>query len=108
MSQIRINALSFALMVRSLCDGPKTLHQVAEATGLHVWTVRQYVKALHKQEVIHIKGWIPDSMDRDVTAIYAWGMGIDMPRRCMTGAEKQRKRRQRLREAAAEFNRSTE
>lgn len=106
MSQIRVNAMSFAIMVRSLCDGPKTVHQIAEASGLRVWTVRHYVKSLHKQEVVHIHGWVPDSMGRDATVIYAWGMGIDVPRRLTTGAEKMRQRRKRAREAAEEANRT--
>lgn len=104
MAQIRVNAMSFAIMVRALYDGPKTQHQLAEITGLHVWTTRAYVRALHKQEVVHITRWDKDSMGRDVTAYYALGMGIDMPREVKTGAQKQRERRARLREAVAASN----
>jgi predicted ArsR family transcriptional regulator len=106
MAQIRVNALSFAMMVRALYDGPKTLHQLCEITGLHVWTARHYVKAMQKQEVVHITGWTKDSMGRDAIAHYALGMGLDMPRECKTGAQKQQALRARRRAAVEAANNS--
>jgi hypothetical protein len=50
---------------------------------------------LHKEEVIHIIGWKKDGMGRDVTAIYGWGMGVDVKRAAKTGAQKARERRAR-------------
>lgn len=104
MGAIRVNALSFAVMVRALYDGPKTQHQLSEISGLHVWTVRQYVKAMQKQEVAYITGWTKDTMGRDAIAHYALGMGVDMPREVRTGAQKQQTRRARLRAAVEAAN----
>lgn len=106
MGAVRVNALSFAVMVRALYDGPKTRHQLAEISGLHVWTVRQYVKAMQKQEVVHITRWTKDTMGRDAIAHYALGMGVDMPREMKTGAQKQQARRARQRAAVEAANAS--
>jgi predicted ArsR family transcriptional regulator len=104
MAKARVNALAFAIMVRALYDGPKTLHQLSEITGLHLWTVRHYVKAMQRQEVAHITGWTKDSMGRDTTAHYALGMGVDMPREAKTGAQKQKALRARRRAAVEAVN----
>ena len=98
--QIKVNAMSYAKLVRALYTNPMTKGGLAEVTGLHIWTVRGYVDALHKEEVIHIVGWEKDGMGRDVTAIYSLGFGADCPRAAKTGAQKARERRQRAKEAA--------
>ena len=104
MAMIRLNALAFALMVKAVYQQPRTLHEIAEITGLHLWTVRHYIKALHQQELLHITKWDKDGLGRDVTPYWSFGLGIDVPREHKTGAQKQRERRKRLREAAIAAN----
>ena len=98
--QIRVNAMSFAKLVKLMDERPRSKPQLAELTGLHVWTVRHYVDALHKERMAHIVRWEKDGMGRDVTAIYSLGFGADRPRAAKTGAQKARERRQRAKEAA--------
>ena len=102
MPAIRVNALSFAILVRAMYDGPKSLHQLAEITGLHLWTCRHYVKALQKQEMAYITRWDKDTMGRDATPYYTLGMGVSMPRSSKTGGRRQRELRARQRAAIAE------
>lgn len=96
--QIKINALSYAKLVRALTQTPRTKPELAEITGLHIWTCRGYVDALHNEEVIHIVDWRKDGMGRDTTPVYQWGMGVDMKRRAKSGAQKARDRRARRRQ----------
>lgn len=104
MAQVRVNALAFALMVKAVYEKPRTLHEIADLTGLHLWTVRHYIKALHKQELVHITKWDPDTMGRDTTPYWTFGMGVDVPRRRKTGSQKMRELRARQREAIMELN----
>lgn len=96
--------MSFAKLVKLLDERPRSKPQLAELTGLHVWTVRHYVDALHKEGMAHIVRWGKDSLGRDVTAFYSLGFGVDRPRAAKTGAQKARERRQRAREAAMQVN----
>ena len=100
MAQIKINALSFAKLIKLMDERPRSKPQLAELTGLHIWTVRNYVDALHKERMAHIVRWEKDSMGRDVTAIYSLGFGVDVPRAAKSGAQKARERRQRAKEAS--------
>lgn len=100
--QLKINAISFALMVKALSEKPHSKPQLAELTGLHVWTIRGYVDALHRVQMAHITHWDKDGMGRDVTAYYSLGFGIDMPREQKTGAQKAREYRARQRRIALE------
>lgn len=87
---IKMGALTYARMVRSLYGTPQTKAQLAEVTGLHVQTVGHYINALHDEGMVHVLGWERDSLDRQATAVYAWGMGIDAPRTPKTVNQKQR------------------
>ena len=110
--QIKVNAMSYAKLVRALYAtsfAPRgiTKNELAELTGLHIWTARGYVDALHKEEVIHIIGWEKDSLGRDATAIYVWGMGVDVPRAAKSGAQKARERRARAKAEKLAAERAT-
>ncbi len=98
--QIKVNAMSYAKLIRLMDERPRSKPQLAELTGLHIWTVRNYVDALHKERMAHIVRWEKDSMGRDVTAVYSLGFGVDVPRAAKSGAQKARERRQRAKEAA--------
>lgn len=86
---IRINALSFAKLVRCLTDGPSRIQDVADETGLHYVTARRYLKALHREHVIHISGWENDSRGRANQVVYAMGDKADAKRPRLSDAERQ-------------------
>lgn len=76
----RLNAMAVADMVRLLQRGTPTMHQLVEASGLSIHTVRAYVKALHKAGAVHIAGWKADGRGAYVTPRWALGHADDVAR----------------------------
>ena len=73
--------------------------ELAEETGLHYVTVRDYCKELHKVRAVHIARFEPDAHGRHTIKVYKLGSGHDARRIRMTGA--QRQARSRLKRAMA-------
>jgi len=73
----RINAVSVTLMLKMLQEGPATVHDLREPTGLCLFTVRGYVLTMYREGVIRIAEWEQDSRGRYVTAAYVMGPGKD-------------------------------
>jgi hypothetical protein len=73
MSPIRANALADAMMIRALLDGPCTISDLSEASGLVRRTVQERVKALRKVKAVYIAHWEQDAIGR--YNIHAWQMG---------------------------------
>lgn len=97
---VKVNAMSYAKLMRLLLDGGYTLQELAEETGLHYTTVCDYTTALYKEKAIHIAGWAPDARGRVCNKVYKIGAEKDAKRNPVTKAERQAKRREKLRLAA--------
>jgi len=95
--QIRVNAISFAEMVAILHEEPISIADLAEATGLHVWTIRHYTRALYERKVIHIAGWEKDRLGRSNTPLWFYGRKKDIAKPHETNAEKMVRLRARKR-----------
>ena len=95
MPQVKVNALSYAQLIKTLLPGCYTLPELAEETGLHYMTVRAYVRELHKAGVIHISHWEKDCRDRDALRVYKLGKGRDAKREKLTAAQRQARVRAR-------------
>jgi len=96
----KVNHRTMAQTLKLLLDGPATAHEVAEHTGIHLITAQEWMRALRKEGVVHIGGWLADSLGRDVTAVYQLGKGKDKPRHKFTHAERQARHRARKKQAA--------
>ena len=96
---VKVNAMSYAKLLSLLWDGGYTLQELAEETGLHVLTVSDYTKALYKEKMAHIAGWAPDARGRICCRVYKLGPGKDAKRQPLTKAERQAKRREKLKAA---------
>jgi predicted ArsR family transcriptional regulator len=96
----KVNHRTMAQTLKILLDGPATAHEVAEHTGIHLITAQEWMRALRKEGVVHIGGWLADSLGRDVTAVYQLGKGRDKPRHKFTHAERQARHRARKKQAA--------
>jgi hypothetical protein len=96
----KVSYVVLAQTMKMLIDGPVTSHEVAELTGLHPVTASEWMRSLRKERAVHITGWLPDSMDRDVTAVYSMGPGRDKPRRKLTASERQARHREKKRRMA--------
>lgn len=94
---IKVNAISLAILIRLLKEGTRTCQELAEETGLHILTIYQWCRELHKQKVIHIVGWEVDSRGRYFTKVYMLGEGKDAKRDAQSGAARQRACRERKR-----------
>ncbi len=101
MAQVKVSAMTYALMIRALQQNPHTPHELVEETGLFIRTVRQYLHALDKAGAVHICGWVKDARGADHTPVYKMGPGKRAVRSKMTHAERQaryRAKQQALRE----------
>jgi len=86
---IKMNAVLQAHLIRMLCDGPCTIQEIADETGLHYMTVQVYLRELRQAGAAHIAAWEKDSRGRDQIKVYGLGVGKDAKRRKLTGAERQ-------------------
>ena len=98
---VKLSAVLQARLIRMLCDGPCTITEIADDTGLHYVTVQVYLRELYRAGAAHIAGWEKDSRGRDLIKVYGLGPGKDAQRRKMTGAERQRASRPRRLERTA-------
>lgn len=86
---MKMSAILQAHLIKMLCDGPCTIQEIADETGLHYMTVQVYLRELRKAGAAHIAAWEKDARGRDVIKVYALGPGKDAKRQKMTGAERQ-------------------
>lgn len=95
---IKINAYSFAQMVKLMLDGTYSCQELADLTGLHYVTVLGYTRAMYRAGAAHISSWEKDCRGRDVIKVYKIGAGVDAKRQKKTKAERsaayRRKKRQ--------------
>jgi predicted ArsR family transcriptional regulator len=91
----KINAVTQARLIKLLLEGVYTCDQLAEETGLHVVTVYQYTRELHRFGAAHIASWEKDSRGRDVIKVYKLGAGRDAKREKLTPAQRQARTREK-------------
>lgn len=93
---VKVNAMSYAIMLKNMIDGDNTCFDLAEITGLHVLTVYYYCRELHKQGVIHVSHYEPDVHGRHTTKVYKFGPGRDAKRIQMSAVERQARHRAKV------------
>lgn len=74
----KVNALTFSILVKLLYEGTRNCYELAEDTGLHVLTVYDWVREMHRQGIIHICMW--EGEGRSSVRIFKMGPGKDAPR----------------------------
>ena len=52
--QIKVGALTFALVIEALQDGPQSVNDLVEVTGCHPGTIRGYMRALKAKRCVFI------------------------------------------------------
>lgn len=87
--QVKIGAITYALLVKAMLDGVYTCIELAQETGLHYVTVLNYTRAMHRAGAAHICRWEPDTRGRHLIKIYKIGAGKDAKRFKLTQAERQ-------------------
>lgn len=74
---------------------PVSAKDLCQATGIHLITAQRWLRNLKAEQVIHIARWLPDTLGRDATPVYALGHKEDMPRRKQPRAEIMQRYRER-------------
>lgn len=74
----KVNAMTFAILVKLLYEGTRSCQELADDTGLHKLTIYDWTRELHRQGVIHICMW--EGEGRASTRIFKFGPGKDAPR----------------------------
>lgn len=92
---MKINAFSYAQLIKCITEGPCTIQDACDYTGLHYMTCQQYLRELYRAKVIHISAWEKDPRGRDVIKVYKFGKGRDAQRQKLTGAERMARMRER-------------
>jgi hypothetical protein len=82
-----INALSLAIMLEEMLDGPFTTRNLMEVSGLGKSSVYRYVRTFHARSVVHISGWEKDAAGRALIPVYSLGRGSDAKRKNKSKAE---------------------
>ena len=98
----RVGHICIAEMIRALLDGPKTVAELSELSGLSQYTVRRYVREMKKRKAAHIAAWEEDTAGRVTAASYRLGEGKDAtrPARPRDNATRMRQYRQRQKQVA--------
>lgn len=93
MRQVKINAYSYAQMIKLMMEGTYNCQELANEIGLHYVTVLQYARELYRAGAAHICAWEKDIRGRDVIKVYKLGPGKDAKREKLSDGEKQRRLR---------------
>jgi predicted transcriptional regulator len=92
----KTNAISYSFLIKGLMDGTKTARELAEETGLTLYTVYGHLNELKKRGAIHIVFWERDTRGRECMPIYMLGKGTDVKKKPpKTKTEKSREWRAR-------------
>lgn len=102
MKQVKVNALSYAQLIKYMLEGGYTCVELAELTGLHYVTVLHYTRELYKAGAARITEWRQDTRGNATVRVYTLGAGRDVKRTPQTPA--QRQARLRARQRWAPFN----
>jgi hypothetical protein len=92
----KVNAMSYAKLLKFMEHGDHTCAELAEMTGLHKLTIYSYCKAMHKEGVAHITRYEPDVWGRHTTIVYKLGAGKDAKRVRMNDVARQARYRAKI------------
>jgi hypothetical protein len=94
----RINALSYAILLRELIESPSTLRELSAATGLAYTTIREAMHAWHIAKIVYIVGYNKDARGRDNERLWSFGLDRrDAKRFAFTQSERQARSRAKKR-----------
>ena len=98
----KINARKLARTIRLFQQTHEvTAAQLAKEVGLHLITAQSWLRELKANNVVHVGGWLQDSLGRDATPIYRLGEGTHAARRKASRADINRRYLEKKRESKA-------
>ena len=78
----RVTALCISKLIAEWQQGPRTVYELAEVSGLHHKTVARYVNSIHDEHAAHIAEWEEDSRGYRTIPAYVLAPGKDVKRPC--------------------------
>lgn len=78
--QLKMNAVSFGILVELMLDGVYTCRQLADETGLAYVTVLHYTRELHRKGACYIDHWEVDGRGAYMQRVFKIGRGKDAVR----------------------------
>ncbi len=94
----KVNALTYAQLVKYLLEERHSCIELADLTGLHYVTVLDYTRAMYRAGALHIGAWGIDKRGRATLKIYYVGRGKDAKRQQLPGAIRSAKHRAKVKE----------
>jgi hypothetical protein len=95
--QVKMGAVLYAQMCAIMLAGDLTCQEIADETGLHLVTVYQYTREMHRFGAAHIVRYEADARGRHIIKIYKLGKGRDATRAKLTQAQRQKRMRDKRR-----------
>lgn len=77
---IKVSALTLTNLLKDLVNGPFAVREMSEHTGLHPQTIRAYLRAMHREKLVHIAGWEVAPDGRHKYPLWKFGNAKDAPR----------------------------
>ena len=95
MGSRKINHQVLAKTFKLLQTQPVSAADLAKEIGIHLITSQRWLRGLKAERAVHITKWLPDSLGRDATPVYALGDKEDTPRRKQPRSEIMQRYRER-------------
>lgn len=76
----KLNRKRVVSLMRYIMLRPCTVAQLARFMGMSRTCANDWIRELHKNQCVHVKGYAPTLRSGYRGAIYAWGDGIDAPK----------------------------
>ncbi len=93
---IRITALSQAIILRELYEGPISIAGLAQVSGCGETTIGTYIRALRKLKLVRIAGWDVAPNGAAVIPCFEWAPDKkDIPKPVKSPAQRSRESRAR-------------
>ena len=96
--RVKISHAVLAQTMQLLMHGTVTAKQLSSHTGVHLVTAQEWLRALKSGAIIHVVGWLQDSLGRDAIPVYGMWEGADKPRAKLSRAEISKRYRARQKE----------
>ena len=93
-----LNSTAWAVFIQTLAEDGGTLQDLAQESGLSIWTISKVLRSLHKRGAIHVASWDNDTLGRPSVRLWKLGRAKDAKRparksntqKCRDYYEKQR------------------
>ena len=97
--KVPVNHYTLLNLIEALQNGVYSMTELAEESGLHYHTVRNFCKLAHARKMIQICMWEKDTRGRDMIKIFKWGKGTDAKRTKISSKDRTKAYRDKLRMA---------